>query len=98
MRVELSSEAEAQALYIDSWWRGQRRASPDLFESELDLTIERVAFDPKLGTVYEQTDIDETVYRVLMPRTHHHVYYVLRNEVLFVLAVWGAVKERGPRL
>jgi hypothetical protein len=48
--------------------------------------------------VYEQTDLDETVYRVLMARTHHHVYYVVRNDVLFVLAVWGAVKERGPRL
>ena len=47
---------------------------------------------------YEQDELVETVYRVLMPRTHHHVYYVLRGETAYVLAVWGAVKERGPTL
>ena len=32
------------------------------------------------------------------PRTHHHGYYALRANDLVVLAVWGAAKERGPRL
>jgi plasmid stabilization system protein ParE len=98
VKVEFSAEAEAQVLHIDGWWRRQRRSSPDLFEGELEATLERVLFSPKLGTVYEQRDIDETVYRVLMPRTRHHVYYVLRGEVLFVLSVWGATKGRGPTL
>jgi hypothetical protein len=43
-----------------------RGRDQDLFESELDLTLERIASDPKLGIVYEQTDIDEPAYRVLM--------------------------------
>jgi hypothetical protein len=98
VKVELSAEAEAQVLYIDAWWRSQRRASPSLFESELEATFERISLNPKLGVVYEQKDLDETVYRVLLPRTRHHVYYVLGTDVVFVLSVWGAVKGRGPDL
>ena len=54
-------------------------------------------FNPK-GVVYEHEHLDEIVYRVLMPRTRHHIYYVLRADVVFVLSLWGAVKERGPEL
>ena len=97
MRVEFSAEAESQVLHIDDWWRSHRRASPDLFGDELDATLERIVLNPK-GVVYEQEDLDEIVYRVLMPRTRHHVYYVLKADVVFVLSVWGAVKERGPKL
>ena len=53
--------------------------------------------NPK-GVVYEQDDLDEIVYRVLMPRTRHHIYYVLRTDVAFVVSVWGAVKGHGPKL
>jgi hypothetical protein len=98
VNVEFSAEAEAQVLDIDAWWRSQRRSSPGLFEAELDATLERVLFSPKLGMVYEQRDVDDTVYRVLMQRTRHHIYYVLRGEVIFVVSVWGATKGHGPKL
>jgi hypothetical protein len=97
VKVELSAEAERQVLHIDGWWRSHRLASPDLFDRELDAALERIVVNPK-GLVYEQQDLDETVYRVLMPRTRHHVYYVLRADVAFVLSVWGAIKEHGPKL
>jgi hypothetical protein len=84
-------------LDIDDWWRSHRLASPDLFEAELDATLERILLTPK-GVVYEQEELDETVYRVVMPRTRHHVYYVLRTDTVYVLSVWGAVKEHGPTL
>jgi hypothetical protein len=40
------------------------------------------------------------VRRVLMTRTSHHLYYryLPDREELTVLAVWGAPKERGPKL
>ncbi len=60
MRVELSTEAERQVLDIDDWWRSHRRASPDLFETELGATLERILLTPK-GVVYEQEELDETV-------------------------------------
>jgi hypothetical protein len=51
VKVELSAEAEAQVLHIDAWWRRERRASPDLFETELDATFERLGRSPKLGVI-----------------------------------------------
>jgi hypothetical protein len=59
VRVELSAEAESQVLRIDDWWRSHRRASPDLFDDELDATLERIVHNPK-GVVYEQEHLDET--------------------------------------
>jgi hypothetical protein len=97
VRVELSAEAERQVLDIDDGWRSHRQASPDLFAAELEATFERITLNPT-GVVYEQQGLDETVYRVVMPRTRHHVYYVLREVTVFVLSVWGAVKEHGPKL
>jgi plasmid stabilization system protein ParE len=98
VRVELSNEAERDVLRIDEWWRAERDDSPDLFETELSVTIKRIELSPRLGTVYEQNEVEETVHRMLMPRTRHHLYYVVLSDVVFVLSVWGAMKERGPML
>jgi hypothetical protein len=98
VRVELSDEAERDVLRIDEWWRVERDDSPDLFETELSVTIKRIESSPRLWTVYDQDEIDETVHRVLMPKTRHHLYYVVLSDVVFVLSVWGATKERGPIL
>jgi hypothetical protein len=40
------------------------------------------------------------VRRVLLPKTHNHVYYETdrENGVVMILAVWGAPKGRGPKL
>lgn len=41
-----------------------------------------------------------SVLRVLLPKTKNHVYYEIdrENGVAMVLAVWGAPKQRGPKL
>ena len=36
--------------------------------------------------------------RVLMPTTQNHVYYAVRENEIVVLSVWGAPRERGPKL
>lgn len=37
--------------------------------------------------------------RLLLPETRHHVYYrVVGAEHVRVLAIWSAVRGRGPRL
>jgi hypothetical protein len=53
---------------------------------------------PTLGIVHEQDDARVTVFRILMPRTHHHLYYSVEGDDLVVLSVWGAPKRRPPRL
>jgi plasmid stabilization system protein ParE len=36
------------------------------------------------------------IRRVLLPRTRYHVYYVAREDVVLVLAVWHAKRGSGP--
>ncbi len=98
LRLRLTPRALAEAKRIKRWWRKNRPKAPTLFESELEAAIERVLVDPKLGLLYEGTKLDVPVYRVLMPRTSHHLFYAVEDNVLHVLSVWGAVKERGPKL
>jgi hypothetical protein len=33
-----------------------------------------------------------------MPRTQNHVYYVVRENEIIVLSVWGAPRAKGPKL
>jgi hypothetical protein len=53
---------------------------------------------PCLGSVYEQANLDVEVRRLLMPKTHNHVYYAVTATEIVVLTVWGAPKGRGPKL
>ena len=36
--------------------------------------------------------------RVLLRSTGYHVYYVVRGEVIIVVAVWNALRGAGPDL
>jgi plasmid stabilization system protein ParE len=98
LRLRLTPRALAEAKRIKTWWRRKRLSAPDLFEDELDATLERALSNPGLGLVYHDANLDVPVYRVLMPRTSHHVFYAVHGGDLVVLSVWGAVKERGPKL
>jgi plasmid stabilization system protein ParE len=83
---------------MKTWWRRNRPAAQDVFEQELDATLERIAALPNLGSVYEQDELGAEVRRVLMPRTRNHVYYAVTASEIVVLTVWGAPKGGGPRL
>jgi plasmid stabilization system protein ParE len=98
MKLRVTPRALAEAKRINTWWRRHREAAPDLFERELEAVLARAVLAPALGVVYEQDDLDVTVRRVLMPRTHHHVYYAVHGDEFVVLSVWGAPKGRGPKL
>lgn len=92
MKVELSEEAHAQVQEIDAWWCENRRAAPDLFADELDQALLMLEQKPMLGTHYE------AVRRVLLRRSHHHLYFVEQAQRLYVLAVWSVYRGRGPKL
>jgi hypothetical protein len=79
-------------------WRKNRRDAPDLFQQELEATMDRIRLSPGLGLVYEQTVIPVAVHRIVMPRTRNHVCYAVDGDELIVMAVWGARKEHGPIL
>lgn len=96
MKVELSDEARAQVHEIDAWWRENRSAAPDLFANELAQVLTRLEDEPTLGTSYKAGR--NKVRRLLLRRTHYHLYFVEQAGGLFVVAVWSAYRGRAPKL
>ncbi len=96
MKVELSEKAEAQVDVIDAWWRENRRAAADLFTNELAQALKALTDIPALGTPYQARRT--MIRRVLLRRTHYHVYFVQEDDRLYVVAVWSAFRGRGPKL
>jgi plasmid stabilization system protein ParE len=96
LKVELSEEARAQAKQIDAWWRENRDGAPDLFTDELDQALAMLERKPSLGSPYEAGT--KRARRLLLRRTHYHVYVVDQGERLFVVAIWSAFRGRSPIL
>jgi plasmid stabilization system protein ParE len=97
--VRTTPEADRQILGASTWWRVNRPASPDLFDAELDRAFTLLAEAPDIGRRYRMREIPG-VRRILLSQSRYHVYYVhdeKRGEVL-VLAIWSAVRGRGPRV
>lgn len=94
-----ASEADAQIERIDAWWRANRPAAPGLFGSELAGAFALLEDAPDIGHRYRRRGIPG-VRRFLLPGTKYHVYYIHdeRADMVIVLAVWSAVRGRGPRL
>jgi hypothetical protein len=95
-RIDSTSEADAHALAIDSWWRDHRPASPDVFLSELTRAFKLLARVPALGATYDHPGAPPNVRRLLMRSTRTHVYYTVDQtaRVVLVRAIWHA--SRGP--
>ena len=96
MKVSFTPEADQQADECDTWWR-EHRDERELFARELASTIALLAAEPSLGTVYRVLD-GQVVRRVLMPKTHRHVYFTSDASVVLVHAVWGAPRGHEPKL
>jgi plasmid stabilization system protein ParE len=95
--VVSSPEADEDIRRIDSWWREQRPAAPDLFVNELSEAFALLAETPEIGHRYARPGIPG-VRRLLLRATRYHVYYVFDGNIAAVLSVWSAVRGRGPRL
>ena len=95
MKVELSREASAQARQIDAWWRRNRRTAPELFVRELGRAVDALEAMPGLGVRYAPKP---GVRRLLLERTRYHVYFAADAERVYVIAVWSALRGRGPAL
>jgi plasmid stabilization system protein ParE len=95
--VRTTPEADAQIREIDSWWRKNRPASPNLFADELAAAFDVVGHAPQIGRLYRQSPVQDT-RRVLLKGTRYHVYYVPRSDEVRVLAVWHAQRGVGPPL
>jgi len=95
LRSRFTPEAVKQAAAVDAWWRENRKSSPELFAVELNAAMELITRAPASGQRYP-SDVLEGIRRVVMQRTRFHVYYVVRDEGIVIVAVWSAVRGHGP--
>ena len=97
MKLRLAPRALSEAKRKKTWWLKNRPAAPELFEEELRATLEAIRATPTLGTVYAHR-FEILVRRVLMPQTKNHLYSTVSGDEIVILSVWGASRERGPKL
>lgn len=95
--VRVTPEAETQIREIDSWWRENRLAVPDLFLGELNESFQLIAGAPQIGRLYRKSPV-RNARRLLLKQTRYHVYYVSMPDEVRVLAVWHAQRGVGPPL
>ena len=99
MKTRLAAPARKQADRIDRWWRENRSAVGDLFARELAEARRLLESSPEIGTPFLARH-PNIVRRVLLPKTKNHVYYIFDRieNIVIIVAVWGAPKGRGPKL
>ena len=68
------------------------------FEQELMVAYSTIQEHPEYGQRYRVVR-GEQVWRWLMPKAKKHVYYRLDGDnVVRIMAVWGAIRGREPKL
>lgn len=97
MTVVTPDEVETQIEAIDLWWRENRLAAPGLFVEELAACFDLLGRLPHVGRRYARHEV-RGLRRVLLRSTGCHVYYMVRGEVVIVVAVWNALRGAGPDL
>lgn len=75
--------------------RKSENLHPDVFTEELEQALQIIAVLPGEGTLYTQSPVPG-VRRVYLRRVSTHLYYTFDNDE--IRALWGARRERGPRI
>ena len=98
MKVEISKRARRNAERIDAWWRKHRDAK-DLFAKEFQEAIQLLETEADPGTP-RPTARRTGLRRILLKKTRRHIYFEIRDreQVVRILSVWGATRERDPEL
>ena len=98
MKLEFAARALKEIERQGRWWLTNRPGSVQLFVQELEQAVDLIKATPFLGSIYARKR-DRAIRRVLMPKTKYHLYFRQDGpEVIRVLSVWGARRERGPKL
>ena len=81
------------------WDAPDRFGTTELFARELAEARRLLEASPEIGTPFLARH-PNIVRRVLLPKTKNHVYYIFDRieNIVIIVAVWGAPKGRGPKL
>jgi plasmid stabilization system protein ParE len=75
--VRIAARAIAEIEKISRWWVRNRRASPRLFDHELDAILEMLELQPEIGALKRLPTVGE-VRVVVLRRTRYLVAYQVR--------------------
>jgi hypothetical protein len=95
-RVRFTATAQEHVRREKAWWLANRD-NPDVFTEELEQALEIIATLPGAGSLYAQSPVPG-VRRVYLRRIAAHLYQTFDSARVIVRALWGARRERGPRL
>jgi hypothetical protein len=79
-----------------TWWF-ENRDDVDVFAEELEQALKIIALLPGAGSIYMRSPIPD-VRRIYLRRVALHLYYTFSDDQVIVRALWGAHRERGPKL
>ncbi len=91
--VRVAERAMAEIRTISRWWRKNRRASPLLFDRELETILELLEFQPEIGKATRLRDLGEARFVVLRRSRHLVAYQILSEE----RQVWILRVRHGSR-
>lgn len=94
--VRFTFTAQQHVAREKAWWL-ENRDNTEVFAEELEQALKVVAILPGAGTLYERSPF-RSVRRVYLRRVGLHLYYTFDDEEVIIRALWGARRERGPRL
>lgn len=90
------AERPRRAAYIDAWWRDERPATEDYFTRELIEAIHKILDYPEVPQICARVR-GQPVRRVLLKKTHQHVYDIVRrsDDVIRIHTIRGT--KRRPK-
>ena len=95
-RVRFTATAQLHVRREKRWWL-ENRDYTEIFASELEATLEIIARLPGAGRLYTEAGV-RGLRRLYLSKIACHLYYTFDDEEVIVHALWGARRERGPRL
>jgi len=95
-RLVIDPVARAQARKADEWWRENRPKTVGLFATELQYAFGLIGDLSGAGVPVRSQILG--LRRFLMSATCYHIYYryLEDSDEVVVLAIWSAVRRRGP--
>ncbi|OGQ78404.1 MAG: hypothetical protein A2289_25090 [Deltaproteobacteria bacterium RIFOXYA12_FULL_58_15] len=99
LRIRTTSAADEMISHLDAWWREHRTAVASQVTDELKRVCAILADNPNAGIPYRHRRI-QGIRKYRLSKTPYYLYYVthLEEGEIEVLALWSAVRKRGPPL
>jgi plasmid stabilization system protein ParE len=94
--VVTTPEADDDAHRINQWWIQHRSAASSLFVEELADALALLGMEAGVGVRYPHREIPG-LRRYLLRSTRYHLYFVYSDELVVIVAIWGATRGTSPQ-